>query len=155
MIEGTVPEVYGDPALLLPLIYSKNAYSGAKLYKRGIIPHYIDKKAHPTLEDGDHLIDVLRPWPEVVDEILRCEAVVSSSLHGIVVAEAYGIPATWAVWSSKVIGGPLKFHDYFLGTGREAYEPGEALPPIPELAARQQMLLQALHSCFPMKYAVE
>ena len=142
MIKGAVcPQVYGDPALLLPLMYSPQI---EKKYHRGILPHYVDKGLEPVLEDDELLIDIQAPWKEVIDAILSCDEIVSSSLHGIIAAEAYGIPATWAVWSDKIRGGELKFHDYFLGTGRAAHKPGEQLPPIVGLSTIQQRLLTRL-----------
>lgn len=133
-----VPVVYGDPALLLPKMYPVEN-NGNRLFKVGIIPHYVDKK-NPDLKDyiymrkmrdgGDVLtIDVALPFQEFVNQILLCERIVSSSLHGIIIAEAYGVPAEWAVFSDKVIGAGFKFRDYFAGTGRDVKQPGP-LPPI-------------------------
>jgi pyruvyltransferase len=112
---GTTPEVYGDPALLMPLVYRPN--NVVKKYQVGYIPHYIDDKF--TKDYGEGLvINVLDDWKKVIDQILSCEMIVSSSLHGIILSEAYGIPAVWAVWGDKIVGGRLKYDDYFLGTGR-------------------------------------
>lgn len=138
LISGSVvPEVYGDPALLLPLIYNPNI--SAK-YDVGIIPHYIDKPVgHGT---GYHFIDIQQDWKTVVREILRCKRIVSSSLHGLIVAEAYGIPATWIKLSDKIIGGTFKFHDYLRGTGREVQGYGD-LPPIKDLQSIQDGLVNS------------
>lgn len=140
IINADVPEVYGDPALLLPLMYNPKI---EKKYKRGIIPHYIDKKLMPPLLTGDHYIDIMKPWTEVIQEVLSCEEIVSTSLHGLIVAEAYGIPATWEVWSDNINGGVYKYHDYLLGTGRKIQDPGR-LPPIKNLKQIQDKLLVAL-----------
>jgi hypothetical protein len=37
---------------------------------------------------------------------------VTTSLHGLVTADAYGIPATWTVLDPPLGGGSFKFHDY-------------------------------------------
>lgn len=105
------PEVFGDPAVLLPLIYPKARASERKL---GVIPHYADR--HWFDERNIDYIDVARPWREVVDEIVRCDAVIASSLHGIIVAEAYGVPAVWLRMHGSE--GIMKYLDYYLGTER-------------------------------------
>lgn len=135
---GVNIDVFGDPAILLPLIYRPSV---EKKHKVGIIPHYIDKNR----VTGGHVIDIEAPWRKVIDAILECERIVSSSLHGIIAAEAYGIPAEWTVLSDQVFGGQFKFHDYMLGTGRQTQSPG-LLPPIPDLPRRQQRLLNALRT---------
>lgn len=119
--EAEVPEVYGDPAMLLPQVHR-----GAReiRYEVGLVPHYADHEAVRSPDPaGVPLIDVTRPWREVVDRITACQVILSSSLHGIVVAEAYGIPAVWVAAEGRLVGGDFKFRDYYLGTGREAPEP--------------------------------
>lgn len=133
-----VPEIYGDPALLLPLIYQPDM---TKRHKVGLVPHYIDKGIPST---GDrHFIDIQTDWRAVVDEIASCESIISSSLHGLIIAEAYGIPARWEVYSNNVIGGEFKFRDYLAGTGRQPQGPGD-FPPIENLDKIQNRLVQAL-----------
>jgi pyruvyltransferase len=48
----------------------------------------------------------------VVREISRCRHLLSTSLHGLVVADSYGIPAAWARLSPDLIGATYKFHDH-------------------------------------------
>ena len=141
--------IYGDPAILLPMIYHPEI---KKTHKVGYLPHYVDKahaeKAHSgDLIDGiGKMVDIQADWKTVIDQVLSCEKIVSSSLHGIIVAEAYGIPAVWVQYSEKIIGGDYKFQDYFLGTGRTEQKKNEVLPPIPMLEWRQGRLLGALES---------
>lgn len=139
ILNAEVPEIYGDPALLLPLIYNPKV---EKYRKVGVIPHYIDR----PLFEGEEIIDIENHWKTVVDEILSCERVVSSTLHGIVLAEAYGIPATWAVYSDKIEGGPFKYQDYFLGTGRSEQKAFTELPPIENLPEIQKRLVKLFNT---------
>lgn len=142
IVGGDVPEIYGDPAILLPLMYRPTR---PIKFKRGILPHYVDKAKAPAPGPDETVIDIQADdWRTVIDRILECEEIVSSTLHGIIAAEAYGVPTRWAVWGEKIIGGPFKFQDYFLGTGRPEQRPGELLPPIENLAWRQGRLLGAL-----------
>ena len=109
-----VPEIYGDPALLLPKYYNPEI---DKEYKMGIIPHYNDFKKVKRLYENEEsilLIDLMTNDVEkTTDEILKCEKIVSSSLHGIIVAHAYGIPAVWQKFSDEVFGDGIKYQDYF------------------------------------------
>jgi pyruvyltransferase len=131
--------VYGDPGILLPLIYDPVV---DKKYKVGIIPHFIETEV--MAKDGEHRINLSDDWKKVVNEMKSCERIVSSSLHGIVCAEAYGIPVTWAKYSDKIIGGQFKFQDYFLGTGRAQQKYWDEIPPIENLENRQKLLIDVL-----------
>lgn len=135
-IEGVeVPDVYGDPALLLPLMYKPEITKKKKL---GIIPHYVDKH----LFNKDEIIDIEQDWKSFVDQILECDEIISSSLHGIVIAEAYGIPAKWAVYSRSIEGIGFKYQDYFLGTGRRLQTPFTEINRISDLKGIQDRLIQ-------------
>ncbi|MDD2367685.1 MAG: polysaccharide pyruvyl transferase family protein [Sulfuricurvum sp.] len=118
------PEVYGDPALLLPKLYNPKI---KKIYSLGIIAHYFDKDNSWLQNNMNNnkikIIDVSQSNPfGFIDDILSCEKVVSSSLHGIITADAYGIPAKWIKLSNKLHGGDFKFLDYFLSVKRKDTE---------------------------------
>ena len=120
----TCPQVYGDPALLFPRIYSPARTSR---YALGVVPHYVDRD-HPAVarlrERADVLvIDILSGVNVVADQICSCEAVASSSLHGMILADAYGIPSTWIEFSDRVEGAGFKFHDYLAGVNRARLVP--------------------------------
>jgi pyruvyltransferase len=109
-----VPEVYGDPALLLPRYFNPTI---EKKYKYGFIPHYNDYRlVQNWFTDNPEvlLIDLMTNDIEAKTiEFLQCEKIVSSSLHGVIVAHAYNIPAVWQKFSEKVFGDDIKYQDYF------------------------------------------
>ena len=116
-------EVYGDPALLLPFIIKKPIIS--KKYKIGIIPHYLDYD-NPLLEKFKNkkdvlIINILSSYePEkFINNISMCEVIYSSSLHGVIVGDAYGIPSYHILISDKVLGNNFKFNDYFASVNRK------------------------------------
>jgi hypothetical protein len=124
---GYCPEIYGDPALLLPKYFNPKIKKRKK-FKLGYIPHY----QHMGIDfEGDHrTIDILRLSNKDVEmfitELCECEMILSTSLHGIILAHAYGIPAQWAVISNaekQVHGDNSKFSDYFLGVGLDVQNP--------------------------------
>lgn len=119
-----VPEVFGDPALLLPIFYSPSI---EKKYKIGIIPHYNDFKFIRDLYHFDKSIKVIDLMTLDIEsttaEILECEKIISSSLHGIIVSHTYGIPAVWQKFSDKVFGDDVKYQDYFESVKIEYYTP--------------------------------
>jgi pyruvyltransferase len=116
LIQAPQDTVLGDPGLLLPQI-SPNL--PARKYLVGLIPHFKDKgdkRLRKILENYPayvHLIDVQRSPSAVLHDIARCEYILSSSLHGLVVADALGIPNAWLVQSDKVLGKGFKFRDYY------------------------------------------
>lgn len=118
------PEVYGDPALLLPKIYFPKV---KKKYKLGVIPHYIDKDKIPNnlmYNSEIKIIDIKRCNPlDLIKDIMSCEKIASSSLHGMIVSDAYAVPSIWIEFSDNVVGNGFKFHDYFLSVKREIEEP--------------------------------
>lgn len=109
-----VPDVVGDPGLCLPLYYRPHLIE--KKYRLGIVPHGFDLEAWTkiTLPPDVKLINVDRNVEEVIDDIVSCEKIASSSLHGIIEAHAYGIPACWIrPIEEELIGDDTKFFDYF------------------------------------------
>lgn len=123
------PEIYGDPALLLPLYYQP-LYDKLQSYSLGIIPH-IDDLNHPVVEKcrKEHpeviIIDLAHyeKWTDVIDQICSCECILSSSLHGLIVSDAYGIPNCWIELSGKLLGGYFKYQDYGSSVKRTLTQP--------------------------------
>jgi pyruvyltransferase len=120
------PKIYGDPALILPEIYMPS--NAKKKYKLGIIPHYIDQNS-PYLNRFNNdknilIIDIKNPdYKQFIDQVLSCEKIISSSLHGIITADAYKIPSLWIELSKNVKGNGFKFFDYFESVNKKVESP--------------------------------
>lgn len=107
---GIYPEIHGDPALLLPRIFERDI---KPIHDVRLIAHYVDLPEH------QNSISTIGNPLKVLREIWACKKVMSSSLHGIVAAHAYGIPAAWVKLSDKLTGDDVKFHDYAQSVGMD------------------------------------
>jgi|694.fasta_scaffold05187_11 hypothetical protein len=116
----------GDPAILMPDYFSPIVSN--KKYDIGIIPHLIDqgyvfekfrrirksKVINLRLKD-DEFVGI----ESIINTICSCRCIISSSLHGLIIAHAYGIPGIWCEFSDGVIGNGFKFKDYFSGHSKD------------------------------------
>ena len=117
-IEVDVP--YGDPSMLM-----KNFAGLADVsqeYEYGVVPHYIDKLRIKGWPDDILNINVADDTFTMIDQVRKCKKIISSSLHGLIVADTYGIPALWVKLGDKLVGDDMKFHDYFASIGRADVE---------------------------------
>lgn len=110
------PEIYGDPALLFPR-YFPEFQRGEIVYDYIIIPHIGEMYLFLPYKN---VVFPTEPWDEVLNKILRAKLVISSSLHGIILAEAYGIPARMLMMNLNT--SLFKFKDYYEGTGRPLFQ---------------------------------
>lgn len=118
-IEVDVP--YGDPSMLIKRFAGIDTPDNAK-YKYGVVPHYIDKLRVEDWPDDILNINVADDTYLMINEMMKCEYIISSSLHGLIVADTYGIPALWVKLSDSLVGDDMKFHDYFASIGRKDVE---------------------------------
>jgi len=137
---------FGDPALLMQRLWPE-LKSPVQDIDVCFVPHHNDmfgiahvdghlSNAHRKPEDQEWMqiwkteeerkVHVLWPtdydFKEMARKLTRCKLVVSSSLHGIIVSETYGIPARWVQFSGSktaVTERHFKYNDYFLATGRK------------------------------------
>lgn len=106
----------GDLGLIAHNLINGKKY--AKKYVIGLIPHYVDKSSawinaiQEKFGDEYLFIDVENSATHVINEMKHCEVIISSSLHGILCADALGIPNIWCELSKNVVGDGFKFHDY-------------------------------------------
>jgi len=141
----------------MPYFYSPEI---EKEHKIGIIPHYIDYKAVKSAFSDYRVINILDANPlKVIDEILKCERIITSSLHGLIIAQTYGIPAALVdTIDGKLSGDGTKFLDYFYSTGQEPKMPIE-MKDIEKIktSANIKFDAKALYDAcpFPNKKAIE
>lgn len=109
--EGTV---VGDPGLLAGVLAERGQPGPI-----GIVPHvsqlhepFVRTLVRRIGSERCVVVDARRRPGRVIEEIGRCSAVVSTSLHGLIVADALGIPAAWATADPPLIGGDFKFRDH-------------------------------------------
>lgn len=114
----------GDPGIL--------AYLFAPIWKPeyeiGLIPHYVEKDHRQIkywMKKGAHLIDVQSGVQNVINEASKCERIISSSLHGLVLADSLGIPNHLVVLHPNWVWGRcgFKFHDYYSVYNERADDP--------------------------------
>lgn len=125
------PDVYGDPALLMP--YITDYKRKQPKYKYGLIPHYADEY-EPQVENlkrqGVKIINICAGLHEFIEDILDVEFILSSSLHGLIAADAWGIPNARVNIKGTLYGGHFKFIDYCLSVNRKIDYGYQLLPNI-------------------------
>jgi pyruvyltransferase len=94
----------GDLGLLASRIWVKEPAR----YNIGVVRHYVDQDEYPF---ADIIIDATEPAEEVIKKISSCRVIMSSSLHGIIVADSYGIP-NMRIARDDVITGDWKWLDH-------------------------------------------
>ncbi|MCK9154708.1 MAG: polysaccharide pyruvyl transferase family protein [Paludibacteraceae bacterium] len=101
----------GDPALILPKIYSSDV---KKTNSLAIVPHYIDLEYFVSkFGSRIRIINPLQSVENFIDEICSCESILSSSLHGLIIAEAYGVKTRWVKFGNRIGGDGTKFRDHY------------------------------------------
>lgn len=114
-----VPPIYGDPAIIMPAIYNPDVQ---KKYPVSVITHMDEE---PDAADIDfHRISIKTDdYKAFINEIKASERIISSSLHGIILAEVYGVPAVLL----KPQMDHLKYYDFYYGTQRYDFPIAESI----------------------------
>lgn len=145
------PEIYGDPGLLFPYFFPEFKRSASPHYPYIVIPHYSEIHLFPK-EGNPHVVYPSDPWDEVIRKILDSQFVISSSLHGIVIAEAYGIPARLLRITDHE---PLfKYKDYYLGTHRPYFQYAHSVDEALKMGGEPPFDcdLNKLYQAFPFEF---
>ena len=113
----------GDPLVLIDTFVERRP----TMHRYGFVPHVtsVARWRRLACRRHHHIIDpAWDPW-RTIAEISACEVVFSQSLHGLIVADALGVPNVWVTPCDAMAGGRFKFDDYFSTLDREK-------PPVPE-----------------------
>jgi len=106
----------GDPAYLSPQLLGFQRMANPA-FKLGVVSHYVDRQ-NPlitALLNDDEVVDLnVHESPDIfLSKMAKCSAVISTSLHGLIFAEALKIPNLWVKVSDKIGGGEFRFKDWF------------------------------------------
>lgn len=142
------PEVFGDPGILMPLIYQPHI--NYREYEYSVIHHW--SKQSETKLNGCNYINMLTDdYENVIDQIVKSKLIISGSLHGIILAETYGIPAILLQDREDFSSLQFKYDDYYLSTGRSSYPKAKTIAealemnpsPVPNLESLQENLIRS------------
>ena len=102
-----------------------------------------DSKEHALLNDKVY---------EVIEKITDSRFVISSPLHGLIVAEAFGIPARMLrITTHEPL---LKYQDYYYGTNRPYFQYAQSIEEAFQMGGEPpfECDLQKLYEAFPFEY---
>ncbi|WP_149029422.1 polysaccharide pyruvyl transferase family protein [Corynebacterium halotolerans] len=121
----------GDPGLLVPEVaiakeVSRRSEIGVILHHTSVGNDALKKKfAHLPVTFLDiRTLDI----DSFVAQMRECDVILSQSLHGLIFADALGIPNAWLVLNRIHTGGHFKFYDYFSSVGRNFYQRVTGVP---------------------------
>lgn len=106
------PALYGDPAIIMPLLYEPNREIKKTNYQ--VVLHHDTERKNVKA-----ITPLTNDYRKFIDKLVNTNLVISSSLHGIILAEAYGTPAI--LLSDKSTEDLFKYNDYYYSTGRYEY----------------------------------
>lgn len=143
---ATVPEVYGDPALLWPTLWTRDSYAVERVPGHAVfVPNFHD------LGKVASEIEVISPIGEphgVIRKLLTADFVCASSLHAVILAEAYGVPARLVVPGEEPL---FKYADYYEATGRANFRPANSVAEALDMGGEEPLQWDstALLEAFP------
>lgn len=110
----------GDPGLLCSDLHEPQRFIK---HKYGVILHHQKVDNTELIQRFNGLpvefLDIrTADYNDFIDKMASCEIIISQSLHGLILADAYGIPNVWLNLGSLHSGGEYKFYDYFSSVSR-------------------------------------
>jgi len=130
---GECPEVYGDPAVVLPKIYTpKISDENKNSEKLLLVRHFTNQDIKLNLPNDMDEISIFASHPKYIEKFIdtlhQYKGVVTSAMHCYITCQAYGIPCALVTFkgnTKSVHGDGMKYRDYLSGVGLEEYDPIE------------------------------
>ncbi|MBS0625478.1 MAG: polysaccharide pyruvyl transferase family protein [Verrucomicrobia bacterium] len=144
-----VPEIYGDPALLVPHFFPEFQRKENPSFDYIVVVHYSEVHLFPR---EPHIVYATDPWDQVIERILDAKFVISTALHGLILAEAFGVPARMLrVTENEHL---FKYQDYYLGTGRSNFQFATSIDEALRLGGEPPFVcdLEKLFYSFPFEF---
>lgn len=142
------PEIYGDPAVLMGYLFPEFKKE-EPIYDYIIIPNIGEIRCFIGYKN---IVLPTCPWKEIVKMMMQSRLVISSSLHGIIVAESFGIPARLLkmTWIEPL----LKYQDYYESTGRPNFRYATSVQEALQMGGEEPSCLDInpLIKSFPWDY---
>ncbi len=115
--------VMGDPGLLVTDLL-EDVPPRESGWSTVYVPHWSDYERVAATEGAGVTVNLLGDPMEALQRIREAAYVVSSSLHGLIFADAFGVEREWD-YQEKAVGDPFKFRDYASLVGK--FEPGDSV----------------------------
>jgi pyruvyltransferase len=138
-----VPEVYGDPGILVSRYWPGT--HGQVSTEPLVVPNFHD---FPSFRGRPNVLNPQADLDTCIATIASSPMVVGSSLHAVILAESFGIPAR-AVRSA--VEPTFKYEDYYEGTGRANVKIAATVNEAIDLGgvSLSGLPLEAVESAFP------
>lgn len=117
--------ILADTGLLVSKIFPNEL---EKIYDLGVVFHFVDEDTslaqmykEKFRNENILFINVRQKPKKVINQIKSCKAIVSTSLHGLIVADAFHIPNKWIInrQTMPTYFFEYKFYDYYSSLGIE------------------------------------
>lgn len=121
----------GDPGLLAPeYVHVSSSQAPRNI---GVVFHSSSADDEVLKEEFGHLpvefIDIrTSDIDSFISQLASCAIILSQSLQGLILADAFGIPNAWLTLGSVHPGGSYRFYDYFSTVGRSFYSRVDEIP---------------------------
>lgn len=126
------PAIYGDPGLLVSTLWPE-LKANKVIPQPTVIMNFNDAENVPA---GVNLVSPLSPVDHCLRQLASSSLVIGSSLHAIIIAESFGVPARLVRSNHEP---EFKYHDYYAGTGRTSYKAAETVEEAIELGGERPL----------------
>ena len=140
ILNKKIDPVLGDGGILASMLFDKSI---EKKYPIGIIPHFKEQgctemnfilRKYPNAK----VINLKDEAMKVIREIAECDVILSSSLHGLIVADSFGIPNIRVYFTDSPMGDGFKFDDYYSAYGVMA--PAHRIKSVEDVPEKKHIL---------------